>query len=172
MMGEHMISTKMRITLPAATLAVVTSLYVVATPAPALACSSEDYIGTVCTVAFNYCPNGLLPADGRMVQINENPALYSLLGNIYGGDGRTTFALPDYRGRSLVGQGAAPGLSLVKLGEKRGQESVKLQPDQTMSPADKPGQATEAAAQTIPTIPPQMGTTYCIVTQGLYPMRP
>ncbi|MBI2241102.1 MAG: tail fiber protein [Magnetospirillum gryphiswaldense] len=156
-------------TLPAAIVAAVTGLTMTTAPKPALACSNESFMGTVCTFAFSYCPQGFLPANGQMLNIRDNPALYSLLGTAYGGDGRNTFALPDFRGRSAVGQGAAPGLSRVQLGQQRGQESVTLKPAKTVSKDEGVGDA--AGVQTIPTIPPQLGVTVCIVSQGLYPVR-
>ncbi|WP_291725093.1 tail fiber protein [Magnetospirillum sp. 64-120] len=159
-----------RMTLPAAIVATVTGLTMTTAAKPALACSNESFMGTVCTFAFNYCPQGFLPANGQMLSINENPALYSLLGTTYGGDGRSTFALPDFRGRSPVGQGSAPGLSQVQLGQQRGQENITLKPAKTFSKDEGVGDF--AAVQTVPTVPPQLGVTVCIVSQGLYPVRP
>lgn len=92
----------------------------------ALACSSEPYIGSICTVGFNFCPRGWAKAQGQILSIAQNTALFSLLGTMYGGNGQTTFALPDLRGRSAVGTGAGSGLSDVVEGETLGQESVTL----------------------------------------------
>jgi len=61
--------------------------------APAFA-GSQPFIGEIDTFAFNFCPSGWLPLDGRLLPINQNTALFSLLGNTYGGDGKSTFALP------------------------------------------------------------------------------
>lgn len=66
-------------------------------PGNAAACSAESYLGSVCTTAATYCPRGYAPADGQTMDITQNTALFSLLGTRYGGDGRTTFALPDLR---------------------------------------------------------------------------
>ncbi|WP_296947732.1 phage tail protein [uncultured Massilia sp.] len=99
-------------------------------PASAHACSIEPYIGEVCAIAHShYCPAGYLPADGRLMTIKQNQALYELIGTVYGGDGKTTFALPDLRGRSVVGagQGKGPGVpSPVAIGQKLGQQELKL----------------------------------------------
>ncbi|CAM4378782.1 tail fiber protein [Comamonas aquatilis] len=92
----------------------------------ALACGSEDYVGSVCVVAFNWCPSGTLPMQGQTVSVMQYQVLYALLGATYGGDGRTTFGLPDMRGRMPVGTGAGPNLSNVPYGQKDGQESVVL----------------------------------------------
>lgn len=73
------------------------ALALTAAASPALACDNEPYIGTVCTTAASYCPEQYLPADGQLLQIKQNEALFSVIGTRYGGDGRTTFALPDLR---------------------------------------------------------------------------
>ncbi|WP_349573322.1 phage tail protein [Azotobacter salinestris] len=90
------------------------------------ACGSEPYLGEVCTFASNFCPRGYAPADGTLLSIAQNTALFSLLGTTYGGNGQTTFALPDLRGRSVVSVGQPQGLSPVNLGEQRGSESATL----------------------------------------------
>jgi microcystin-dependent protein len=61
---------------------------------PASAQANEPFIGEIQTFAFNFCPNGWAPLNGQLLSINQNQALFSLLGTIYGGDGKTTFALP------------------------------------------------------------------------------
>lgn len=89
-------------------------------------CSAEPMIGSICITAANFCPRGYASADGQILAIAQNTALFSLLGTTYGGDGRVTFALPDLRGRSAVGVGQGPGLSPVSEGERGGSESVVL----------------------------------------------
>ena len=74
----------------------------------------------------SFCPMGWLPADGRTVDIAEYDVLFSLLGTTYGGDGISTFHLPDLRGRAAVGQGAGPGLTARPLGSSAGAESATL----------------------------------------------
>ncbi|NEU33727.1 phage tail protein, partial [bacterium LRH843] len=69
------------------------------------------------------CPRNWAAADGQLLAISSNTALFSLIGTIYGGDGRTTFALPDLRGRSMVHEGTGPGLSNIRLGQRGGVES-------------------------------------------------
>ena len=95
---------------------------------PSFACSpsGEGMLGSVCIFAGNFAPRDYAMARGQLVQISENSALYSLLGTIYGGDGRVTFALPDLRGRAAIGFGRGPGLSDYKLGQFGGQEAVIL----------------------------------------------
>ncbi|NJA07306.1 phage tail protein [Methylococcaceae bacterium WWC4] len=92
----------------------------------AAACGSQPYIGEVCTFAITYCPIGYAEADGRLLSIAQNQALFALLGTTYGGNGQTTFALPDLRGRNPIGVGVGPGLAPVDLGEISGQENVTL----------------------------------------------
>ncbi len=100
---------------------------------PAVACGVEPMIGTMCVFAGNFAPRGYAFAEGQLLPISSNTALFSILGNTYGGDGRTTFALPDMRGRVLVGTGTGPGLSNYRVGQKGGQESVTLTQNQLPS---------------------------------------
>lgn len=88
----------------------------------------EPFIGQIQAFGFNFAPRGWAFCDGQLMSIAQNTALFSLLGTMYGGDGRTTFALPDLRGRNMVGQGQGPGLSPIWQGDNGGQETVTLQP--------------------------------------------
>lgn len=94
--------------------------------APAFACDNNPFLAQTCPVAFNFAPRGWAPAQGQLLPIASNQALFSILGTIYGGDGRTTFALPDTRGRVVIGAGQGPGLSDYRLGAKGGLERVTL----------------------------------------------
>ncbi|HEY1090519.1 MAG TPA: tail fiber protein [Burkholderiaceae bacterium] len=96
----------------------------------AQACNLEPFIGSVCLVAFTFCPRGFAEANGQIMSIAQNTALFSLLGTTYGGNGQTTFALPDLRGRVPVGVGQGPGLSSVDQGEVTGSETVTLNAQQ------------------------------------------
>lgn len=100
---------------------------------PAQACTSEPYIGVMCVFAGNFAPRGFALAQGQLLAISQNTALFSLLGTTYGGDGRTTFALPDTRGRALIGAGSGPGLSTYRLGQNGGVETVTLTVNQMPS---------------------------------------
>lgn len=93
---------------------------------PAKACDSEPMIGSMCTYAFNFAPRGWAEANGQILAINSNQALFSLLGTTYGGDGRSSFALPDLRGRGIIGPGTGPGLSSYVWGQRVGSETVTL----------------------------------------------
>ena len=87
---------------------------------------SEPFIGEIMMAGFNFQPRGWALCDGQIMPIQQNTALFSLLGTTYGGDGRTTFALPDLRGRTPMQQGQGPGLSSRQVGETGGVENVTL----------------------------------------------
>ncbi|ESU20030.1 phage Tail Collar domain protein [Flavobacterium cauense R2A-7] len=87
---------------------------------------SEPFIGQIAVVAFNYAPQGWAKCEGQLLPIAQNQALFALLGTTYGGDGMTTFALPDLRGRVPMGDGNGPGLTPRVLGEKSGSETNTL----------------------------------------------
>lgn len=94
---------------------------------------SEPFIGQIAMFAGNFAPRGWAFCDGQLLSIAENSALFSLLGTTYGGDGRTTFGLPDLRGRFPLHPGNGPGLTPRSLGEKGGVESVTLAANQMPS---------------------------------------
>ena len=84
---------------------------------------SEPFVGEVRMFAGNFAPRGWAFCDGQLLAVSQNDALFSLLGTIYGGDGRTTFGLPDLRGRVPIHPGSAPGLSPYNLGQAGGAET-------------------------------------------------
>ena len=86
----------------------------------------QPYVGEVILVAFNYAPAGWAFCNGQLLPISENETLFQLIGTTYGGDGQSTFALPDLRGRIPVGAGQGPGLQNYFLGEMAGVETVTL----------------------------------------------
>ena len=85
---------------------------------------ADPFLGQIAFVPYNFAPRGWAECNGQIMSIAQNTALFSLLGTTYGGNGQTTFALPDMRGRSLVHNGQGPGLSAYTLGEMSGVESV------------------------------------------------
>lgn len=87
---------------------------------------SEPFIGEIRMFAGNFAPRGWALCDGQLLAVSQNDALFSLLGTIYGGDGRTTFGLPDLRGRLPMHTGTGPGLSPRNMGSKIGSETVNL----------------------------------------------
>ncbi len=87
---------------------------------------SEPFLAEVRIVGFNFAPRGWAFCDGQILPIDQNQSLYSLLGTTYGGDGRTTFALPDLRGRAPMHVGTSNGGGAHRLGTKSGEETHTL----------------------------------------------
>jgi microcystin-dependent protein len=114
--------------------------------------AQDPFIGEIRMFAGNFAPRGWALCDGQILPISGNESLFSLLGTTYGGDGRTTFALPDLRGRTPIHAGQGPGLTNRRLGEKGGVENVlltinqlpshthtaQLNADSTVATSDKP----------------------------------
>src|SRR5262245_46307226 len=94
---------------------------------------AEPFIGEIRVFGFNFAPLGWATCDGQLLAISQNTALFSLIGTFYGGDGQTTFGLPDLRSRVPLHQGQGPGLSAHSLGSKTGAESVTLTAQQMPS---------------------------------------
>jgi microcystin-dependent protein len=78
----------------------------------------DPFIGEIRMVPFNFAPQGWALCDGQLLAVNQNAALFSLLGTTYGGDGTKTFALPDFRGRVPINQGQGPGLPSYEMGQQ------------------------------------------------------
>ncbi|MCB9745839.1 MAG: phage tail protein [Alphaproteobacteria bacterium] len=87
---------------------------------------SEPFLGQVTIFAGNFAPRGWAFCDGQLLPISQYSALFSILGTTYGGDGRTTFALPDLRGRTPIGPRNGPGLSDYRLGQQGGSQTNTL----------------------------------------------
>ena len=160
--------------------------------------STEDYLGSISPMAIPFTIRGCAACDGSTVPISQNVALFSLLSTWFGGDGESTFGLPDLRSRVPIGQGQGPGLSQYDLGEETGTESVTLL-TQNLPPHVHPvslggtgtgSWANESAgvgtpgtggsAETLPTggglpftnIQPVLAVTYQIAFSGVFPVRP
>ncbi len=88
--------------------------------------ATEPFLGQIMCAPYNFEPRGWAYAAGQVLSIAQNSALFSLLGTTYGGDGRTTFALPDLRGRVMLMAGQGPGTTLHNLGETGGTETQQL----------------------------------------------
>lgn len=93
----------------------------------------DGYIGEIRMFAGNFAPRNWVFCDGSLLSISNYQELFSILGTTYGGDGRTTFGLPDLRGRVAMGNGSGPGLTNHQLGERSGQETVTLSENQIPS---------------------------------------
>lgn len=105
---------------------VAAALVVMAAPAAVHAQATEPYIAEVIIVPYNFCPRGYAETNGQLLGIFQNSALFSLIGTTYGGNGQTTFALPDLRGRTIMNFGTGPGLTTRVIGEQSGATSVTL----------------------------------------------
>ena len=90
------------------------------------ASASDPFIAQIVMFGGNFAPRNWALCDGQLLPINQNQSLFSLLGTTYGGDGRTTFALPDLRGRVAIHPGNGPGLQPINLGQKGGLNNVTL----------------------------------------------
>lgn len=87
---------------------------------------SDPFVAEIRIFPFNFAPRGWAFCDGQLMPISQNTALFSLLGDVYGGDGNATFALPDLQGRAAMHPGQGQGLSLHVLGEQGGSDRVTL----------------------------------------------
>jgi microcystin-dependent protein len=127
-------------------------------PATQASAGTDTYLGEIMLVGYNFCPRGYAGADGQLLSISSYTALFSLFGTIYGGDGRTTFALPDLRGRAAIHAGSGPGLSTRREGQRFGTESIVIgvqnMPSHSHSLkasgelADKPGAGSDMLGKT------------------------
>ncbi|GAB5535505.1 MAG: hypothetical protein Rubg2KO_17540 [Rubricoccaceae bacterium] len=157
--------------------------------------TSDPFLGQILMVGFNFAPRGWAFCDGQLLPIAQNSALFSLLGTIYGGDGRTTFALPDLRGRTTVHPGDGPGLTPVNVGERAGSNTHTLTANQLPSHTHAASQvqvrgngneavglamggdrgtaatAPTGGGQTIDHMPPFLGIYHVIALEGIFPSR-
>src|ERR1700750_2235507 len=87
---------------------------------------ADPFVAEIRIFPFNFAPKGWAWCNGQILPISQNTALFSLLGTTYGGDGKSTFALPNLEGSAPMHPGQGPGLSLHDLGENGGSETVSL----------------------------------------------
>ena len=136
---------------------------------------SEPFIGEIRMFAGNFAPRGWAFCDGQILAVSQNDALFSLFGTIYGGDGRTTFGLPDCRGRSPVHAGTGPGLSPVSLGAKSGSNASGTVAATTSVSIDrglgKTQQTWEALPGNAESLTPQLFVNFIVALVGIYPSR-
>ena len=120
--------------------------------------AQDAFIGEVRLFAGNFAPRGWAFCDGQLLPISQNTALFSLLGTTYGGDGRTTFGLPDLRGKYVLGEGNGPGMTPVSWGQIFRQD------------VDTRGKTGQAASRDLKK-QGALGMHYIICLQGIYPSR-
>lgn len=155
-------TTQIKKTLSLAVIGLTTSI---ATPALA----DECMMGEIRMFAGNFAPRNWAFAEGQLLAVSQHNALFSLLGTIYGGDGRTTFGLPDMRGRVPIGVGHGPGLSAYRLGQKTGSEQVNVGIVEVK--ARDEGAIVALADQPLRSLQPSLGMNYIVCMTGLYPSR-
>jgi microcystin-dependent protein len=111
---------------------------------------SDPYIGEIKIVSFDFAPRSYAMCNGQLLPINQNQALFSILGTTYGGDGRTTFALPDLRGRVPIHWGTNAGTS-VTLGQRSGEENHTLITSELPAHTHQMFASDQGASQPLPT---------------------
>ncbi|MFC3681858.1 phage tail protein [Bacterioplanoides pacificum] len=137
---------------------------------------SEPFVGEIRMFAGNFAPRGWALCNGQLLAITQNDALFSLFGTTYGGDGRTTFGLPDMRGRMPVHAGNGPGLAEVRLGSKGGTDDAQLSPTTTVKSGFSIergialNQTTAAFVQS-KTVQPALCLNFIVALVGIYPSR-
>lgn len=146
------------------------------TPETPIAVEAENYglepfIGEISMFAGNFAPRGWALCNGQLLSIADNSALFSLLGTTYGGDGRTTFALPDLRGRVVIHPGTGEGLSTYRLGQEGGSESVSHKRMMKVGSAGDSQKGTSIGIGDGSNIQPYGTVNYIIALQGIYPSR-
>src|SRR5262245_15677346 len=123
------------------------------------------FIGEIFTFAFDFAPGGTVAASGQLLpRSTQNAALFSLVQNFYGGDGTTTFALPNLGGVTMIGTGQGPGLGPEQLGVLDGSSSV------TLTRAQLPSHL-GGTSQAFDNYQPSLPVTYMICVAGIYPSR-
>ena len=128
---------------------------------------SEPFIGEIQMFSGIFRPRSWSLCDGQLLNVSQNAALFSLFGTVYGGDGRTTFGLPDLRGRVPVHRGPGPGLSDRRIGQKGGQEDVTLVANQIPAHKHELQANTGAGTDSSPT-----GNVPAQSTIGVYKANP
>jgi microcystin-dependent protein len=111
---------------------------------------SEPFLAEIRITGFNFAPEGWAFCNGQLLAISQNTALFSLFGTSYGGDGKTTFALPNLQGRAPMHWGQGPGLSPRAIGESGGEQSVTLGSQALPSHSHQLGANAGGGNQTLP----------------------
>jgi microcystin-dependent protein len=125
----------------------------------------QPYLGEIRIVSFNFAPKGWALCNGQLLPINQNQALFAVLGTTYGGNGQTTFALPDFRGRTGISWGTRPGAPTFNYGQPGGEEMHTLVTNEIPAHTHTPVASTQGANQASPsgnlwpTGPSQYATT-------------
>lgn len=136
---------------------------------------SGDTLGFIYNFAGTFAPGGSMSAAGQLLPIQQNTAVFSLLGTNYGGDGRTNFAVPNLAGRAIIGDGFAPGLSQRTIGETTGSANVALAlaqlPAHTHSLSGGQFSGQTGGNQPYDNMQPSLALTRVIAIEGIYPSQ-
>jgi microcystin-dependent protein len=139
---------------------------------------ADPFVAEIRIFPFNFAPKGWAFCDGQLLPISQNTALFSLLGTTYGGDGKSTFKLPDLQGRAAMHPGQGPGLSLHDLGEQAGSETVTLLVSEipahshTVGAQNVPLGGVAAPAPTVTFNRPASGNLFCTTLNPTVAMAP
>ncbi len=131
----------------------------------------EPFVGEIRMFAGNFAPRGWALCDGQLLPISSNTALFSLLGTTYGGDGRTTFALPDLRGRVPIHAGNGPGMTPRRLGQKAGTETARGYAGEQKAAVAKDGIPVPNVLERHNNMQPYLTINFIVALQGVYPSR-
>ncbi len=136
--------------------------------------AQEPLLGEIRMFAGDFAPRGWAFCDGQILQVSQYSALFSLLGTNYGGDGRTTFALPDLRGRTPVHAGQGNNLNDIKVGDRGGSESKELRKmsvSENIQGKSYETYTVKSSNSKLYTRNPYLGVRFIIALQGNYPSR-
>ncbi len=137
-------------------------------PRPAHADASTPFLGEITCGGWNFCPVNWAECNGQLLSIASNTALFALIGTTYGGDGQTTFALPNIQGRTMIHQGQGSGLTVRTMGETGGAETVTLTTSQIPAHSHQVAAhtGTERAASPVNGIPGMAPATAPVYTSS------
>ncbi len=136
--------------------------------------AQEPFIGEIRMFAGNFAPRGWAFCDGQTLSISQYSALFSLLGTNYGGDGRTTFNLPDLRGRTPVHVGQGNNMNEIRVGDRGGSESKELRKIRVFEEAKEKSYETytvKSSNSKMYTRDPYLGVSFIIALHGIFPSR-
>ena len=127
----------------------------------------EPLLAEIKMFAGNFAPRGWALCDGQLLPISQNQALFAILGTTYGGDGKTTFALPDLRGRFPMHPGTGPGLHAHQLGERGGQDDATVERVKAGGHGFDQGDV----GFVVHAQPPFLAVNFIIALEGIFPSR-
>jgi microcystin-dependent protein len=129
----------------------------------------EGYVGEIRLFAGNFAPRDWAFCDGSLLAIAEFKCLFDMIGAVYGGDGQTTFALPDLRARAVVGAGQGVGLTAYAIGQAAGTEQVPTEPVRVVSGTDADLALVSPVSDS--NVQPALGLNFIICVNGIFPIQ-